>query len=201
MPVHLVLAAMGLGLAAGTLVLLAAGWSGTVARAALSLSGLAGLTVLTLSAGGRLNLGEATARELWRPQATTTELRQMIETLDTLSSALYGRVRALPVEMADPATPALAWALREYPAADPTGPEGQPPVLLMAEASAAARPPSAYLGQSVVISERWGWTGWWPPDLFRWWIDREAPTVPERWVMFVRPDVAGIGAEAPTGEP
>ena len=61
--------------------------------------------------------------------------------------------------------------------------------------------PSEYLGQSVSIGEHWGWTGWWPPELLFWWVTREAPTLPDRWVLLVRPDIAGVEQPTSTGEP
>ena len=52
--------------------------------------------------------------------------------------------------------------------------------------------PGEYLGQSVTIGESWGWTGWLPPDLMSWLVVRDAPTVPDRWVLLVRKDVVGV---------
>ena len=52
--------------------------------------------------------------------------------------------------------------------------------------------PGEYLGQSVTIGENWGWTGFVPPDVLRWLVIREMPIAPDRWVLLVRNDIAGV---------
>ncbi|MGH2619719.1 MAG: hypothetical protein ACRDHG_04000 [Anaerolineales bacterium] len=201
MPLLLMLAVMGIGLAAAAVVLLGLGWSRAIAITVAGAAGLLVLTALSISAGGRLNLAQASARELWRPQASTLGLRDLVETIDSLSRATVGRSAALPLQLEDQVTPGLAWVLRDYPAGDGSELAGNPAVVLRREGSAAGSLPSEYLGQLVSIGEIWGWTGWGPPDLFQWWVTREAPTLPDRWVLLVRPDIAGVEQPAPIGEP
>ena len=185
-PTHFAAAAMGIGLAALTLILLAVGWSREVA---FPIAGAAAILVLLgagISAGAALNFGEPTARELYRPQASTLGLYALRESLRTLSRADTGQPDALPIEMRDRPSSALAWATRDYPVFE--GP-GSPAIVITREG---APLPSEYLGQSITIGESWGWTGWLPPDLISWLVVRDSPTVPNRWVLLVRKDVAGV---------
>ena len=201
MPLLLMLSVMGIGLAAAAVVLLGLGWSSGIAITVTGTAGLIVLAALSISAGGRLNLAQASARELWRPQASTLGLRDLVETIDSLSRAAAGRTAALPLQLEDQITPGLAWALRDYSAGDGSDLAANPPVVLMREGSGAGSLPSEYLGQSVSIGETWGWSGWGPPDLIQWWVTREAPTLPDRWVLLVRPDIAGVEQPTPLGEP
>jgi hypothetical protein len=177
---------MGIILAILALILLAVGWSRDVA---IPIAGAAAILVLLgvgISAGAALNFGEPNARELYRPQASTMGLNDLRESLRTLSRAETGRSEALPIETNDQLSPALAWATRNFPAHE--GSEN-PAIILVREG---APLPGEYLGQSVTIGESWGWIGGLPPKLMNWLVIREAPTVPDRWVLLVRKDVGGV---------
>jgi hypothetical protein len=192
-PSHFAAAAMGIGLAALAMILLAIGWSREIAQ---PIAGAAAVLVLlgaSISAGAALNFGEPTARELYRPQASTLGLNALRESLRTLSRAETGQPDALPIEMGDRPSSALTWATRDFPAFEGSG---SPAIVITREG---APLPGEYLGQSVTIGESWGWTGWLPPDLMSWLMVRDAPTVPDRWVLLVRKDVAGV-EELPTVE-
>ena len=185
-PTHIVAAAMGVGLAALAVILLAVGWSREVA---IPIAGAAAILVLLgagISAGAALNFGDPTARELYRPQVSTLGLNALRESLQTLSRAETGRPEALPIAISDRPSPALAWATRDYPAYEGSG---DPAIILVREG---APLPGEYLGQSVTIGESWGWTGGLPPDLMSWLVIRDTPTVADRWVLLVRKDVAGV---------
>jgi hypothetical protein len=185
-PTHIAAAAMGVGLAALALILLAVGWSRDVA---IPIAGAAAILVLLgagISAGAALNFGDPTARELYRPQASTLGLNALRESLQTLSRAETGRPDALPIEISDRPSPALAWATRDYPAYEGSG---KPAIILVREG---APLPGEYLGQSVTISEGWSWNGGLPPNLMSWLVIRDAPTVADRWVLLVRKDIAGV---------
>jgi len=186
LPTHFAAAGMGIALAALALILLAVGWSRDVA---IPIAGAAAILILlgvSISAGAALNFGDPSARELYRPQASTLGLNDLRESLRTLSRAETGRSDALPIETSDRPSPALAWTTRNYPAHE--GPEN-PAIILVREG---APLPGEYLGQSVTIGESWGWDGGLPPNLLSWLVIRESPTVSDRWVLLVRKDVAGV---------
>ena len=183
---HIAAAGMGISLAILALILLAVGWSRDVA---IPIAGAAAILVLLgvgISAGAALNFGEPNARELYRPQTSTLGLNDLRESLQTLSRAETGRSDALPIETNDRPSSALAWATRNYPKHE--GSEN-PAIILVREG---APLPGEYLGQSVTIGESWGWVGGLPPNLMSWLVIRESPTVPDRWVLLVRKDVAGV---------
>ena len=200
-PVLLGLAVMGIAFAAGALVLLGLGWSRQVALIVTGTAGLIVLLALSLSAGAGLNFAESSARELWRPQASTLGLRGLHDSIRTLSEAKTGQPTGLPIQLGDESTPALAWTLRSYSRSDSLDPANSPPLVLIREGAEANSLPSEYLGQSVTIGERWDWTGWYPPDLLGWWLTRDAPTRPARWVILARQDVAGVEQLVPITEP
>lgn len=183
---HLAAAAMGTGLAVLALILLAVGWSKDVA---VSIAGAAAILVLLgagISSGAALNFSEPTARELYRPQASTLGLTALRESLQTLSRAETGQPDALSIEMRDRPSLALAWELRDYPIFESSG---SPAIVIIREG---APLPGEYLGQSVTIGESWGWIGGLPPDLLSWLVVRDMPTLSDRWVLLVRKDVAGV---------
>ncbi len=185
-PTYFAAAIMGFGLAALTVILLAIGWS---KQLAFPIGGAAAVLVLLavgISAGAGLNFREPSASELYRPQANTLGLTALRESLSTLSRAQTGRPDALPIEMRDRPTPGLVWTIRDYPSFE--GP-GAPAIVLIREG---APLPGEYLGQSVTVGETWGWTGWLPPDLLSWLVVRDLPTAPNRWILLVRKDVAGV---------
>ena len=186
LPTHFAAAGMGIGLAVLALILLAVGWSRDVA---IPIAGAAAILILLgagISAGAALNFGGPSARELYRPQASTLGLSDLRESLSTLSRAETGRSDALPIETSDRPSPALAWATRNYPTHE--GSENAAIILVREGAPL----PGEYLGQSVTIGESWGWVGGLPPNLMNWLVIRELPTVPDRWVLLVRKDVAGV---------
>jgi hypothetical protein len=188
---HFAAAVMGIGLAVLALILLAVGWSREVAIPVAGASAFLVFLGVGISAGAALNFGDPTARELFRPQASTLGLNALRESLRTLSRAETGQPEALPIEMRDRPSPALAWATRNYPRFE--GSES-PAIIIIREGASL---PGGYLGQSVTIGETWGWNGRLPPDLLSWLVVREALTVPDRWVMLVRKDVAGVEELAP----
>ena len=186
---NLLAALMGVLLAVLALALLSVGWAGASAVPVAGAAALVILAALSLSAGVGLNFGEAapSGRELWRSQTSTLGLQTLGESLRTISSAETGRRNSLPVELRDSPTPALAWELRDYPEYQ-SGGQGSPVVIVREGADL----PGDYLGQSVTIGESWGWLGVAPPDLLAWWLNRELPVVPDRWVLLVRKDVARV---------
>ena len=91
--------------------------------------------------------------------------------------------------------PALAWALRGYnraggefnSLADP------PPAVLALESNSAINLLTDYMGQGMALKDRRGWDGSLPPNLLQWLVLRSAPTELERWILWVRMDIATLG--------
>ena len=196
------LAALGLVLALLALLFLGWGWSWRSALQAAGLAGLALTGAVTLSAAWHLNFTPvaATAGELWRREVSTPGLRLLGHSLQMVSQAQTGSTDALPVRVLSPATPGLAWELREFRAAS-DDPQGQAPqAVLMPVGDQLPALAEDYLGQSFTIGERWDWEGGLPPNFLRWLVTRQAPTEAVRWLLLVRSDLAGAGELAPLPE-
>ncbi len=83
------------------------------------LAGLALLGVYTLGVGARLSWwGTDNPAEPYRAEVTAPGLTALRDTLDDLSARALGERRALRVQLAEPAPPALRWQLRERLASD-----------------------------------------------------------------------------------
>lgn len=200
---NLGLAVMGLGLAILAMVFYGFGWSWSDSLDAGGITLALTLLALTFSGGWRLNFNPSAASgaELWRSETSTLGLPVLVEILETVSEVETGRRDSLEVSLQDEPPPALAWALREFKLASTQGATAEfaPPVVLMRERAQEQLQPaisSEYLGQEKVIAASWGWMGILPPQPISWWIGREAPTEAERWLLFVRADIAGLGEQS-----
>jgi hypothetical protein len=193
-----------LGLAIGALalglvitVLFGLGWSWPLAGDAVRIVALGLVTAATVSASWSLNYGAltATARELWRPQAATAETQLLLRTAHGVSMGQTGWPDALPLRLEAGASPVLAWTLRGFPldVAEGALATDQPKVILRL-IDGQERPLAAdYIGQTFSIVERKAWSGVLPSGLLRWMVLREAPSLPEQWLLLVRADVASFG--------
>ena len=98
------------------------------------------------------------------------------------------------MEVSPDITAGLIWALRDFGQArriDSFG-EIKSSVVLVPEYAAVPGLTDDYVGQFIVVAERWGWIGSLPSDLAAWWVRREAPALAERWVLFVLPETFGL---------
>ena len=184
-------------MAASLLLFFGLGWSWEVVADALGITAAIVLAAITVSAAWRLNFTANTtgARELWHPEVTTNGMRLLTDTLDNASLAYAGRPDEIAVEVQSEVNPALAWTLRGYNRAggvfnlevDPS------PAILALELDSATNLLTDYMGQSMALKERRVWDGNLPPDLLRWFVLRSAPTELERWILWVRMDIATLG--------
>jgi hypothetical protein len=178
-------------------LLIGVGWSWEAIRLGGGLAGAVLLTMMTISSSWNLNHGDARfgARELWQPSKPAYGLRQLSATIDALSRATRSGpgVLTIRIEGAE-ITPSLAWALRGVPrfSTDDTGLPEVPPLVLRPQALEAALP-GQYLGQTMILSERWDFRGPVPPDLGGWLWRRRIPVSPSAWVLYVRADLATLG--------
>jgi hypothetical protein len=187
------------------IVLFGMGWSWSTALEGAGIAALIGLFALGLSAIWSLNfrMTAAGANELWRAQATPRTLSAVRETVERISQARTGRVDAIPIQFHDSPMPSLAWALRRFPPA-PSGEVAEPAAVVLAPADADLTGLRAdYIGQQVIVSERWAWDGILPPDTITWWAHREGPAQQDVWLLLVRVDVATLGGltELPEATP
>lgn len=117
----------------------------------------------------------------------------MQATLRGVSQAKTGRTDALPVLVEGTASPALAWLLRDFASAGSIASAEQPGVILMRPQAENPALGADYVGQTVVLGDKWGWEGPIPPGALAWWVTRQAPTVGDNWLLLVRADLASFG--------
>jgi hypothetical protein len=183
-------------LLASGILLFGLGWSWGLAWRGASATAFILLLALSISAGYQLAFSPSAAsgRELWRPQSSTIGTLLLVDTLQSLSVAQTGRVEYLEMEVSPDITPGLIWALRDFGQAkvmDRFG-EVSSSVVLVPEYAAVPGLTDDFVGQVIVVAERWGWIGALPADLATWWIRRAAPALGERWLLFVQPEAFGL---------
>jgi hypothetical protein len=191
---NLGLALLALGLCGVVGVLIGLGWSWDMARISLGSAFAIILLAYSLASIWGLNfrMRAASARELWRPSASTIGLPIMMESLENISQAQTGLNYALPIQLYDEPTASLAWGLRQFERFE--NPEGNleaPPIVLAVERESGPRLRADYIGQTFKIAERQAWNTILPPNFLQWIIQRNPPTVPEHWLLLLRGDLTG----------
>jgi hypothetical protein len=184
-----------LGLAAILVLLFAVGWSWKAALETVSYSLVIILFAVSLSGAWSLSHAEEAsgAQVLWRAQGSTIGLYKLKDSLKIASQAHTGQDYEIGLHLSGEISPALAWALRDYHNVSPTvNLEGEAvPVALAPEHDISPAFEADYFGQSISVSQHWGWDGVLPEDVLSWWIRHDAPVVQERWILFIRADVFG----------
>jgi hypothetical protein len=185
---------LALGLGIVMLLLFALGWSREAAFHAGSQAAWALLLVAVLAAIWRLNFAEPAMHggDLWHSEATSAEQAQLRRTLAMVS--VPTRVNADPVTlMAEGDLPAsLVWTLRDLPIVPSLGYQLEAsPAILLTPATGTLPLPSDYVGQTFTLSERRAWGLLTPSEAVTWWLRGTGPTLPQRWIVLVRSDLAG----------
>lgn len=149
----------------------------------------------------RVNFAETagSSANLWRHETAGPGTQLLAKTLQGLSQAHTGRIDALPVTTVAPASASMAWQLRSFPRAANAEPGSSPEVVIAAEGVVPQGLAAEYLGQTLTVGERRGWTGVLPPDPLRGWLTGQAPAQPVRWLLLVRRDLATLGLEPANG--
>jgi hypothetical protein len=179
------------------------GWNWSIPGESLGLVGFLFLIALNISSLWRLNFAStiASPQELWRSEVSTPSMRLMVETLETMSQSYMRRPDTLEVSVQGEILPSIAWAIRAFPKAGGKGGLGEFafPVVITSEEHELPPLSAEYTGQGLNILESWGWVGSLPPDPITWWIQRDAPTFAENWVLLIRTDIASLGEIGSTG--
>jgi hypothetical protein len=191
---QLYFALASLGFAAALILLFGFGWSWLETYLALQSALLISTAALTIAATRHLGSTSIPGRgvELWRARSTSPNAFLLEDTLKELARTEVGRDGGLAVDLRGGPEPILSWSLRNHTPAR-TDPEGEPPAIIIVPEAQADTPLAAeYLGQAFALIEQPGWSGVAPPDFLAWWLDRKAPTVSQRWIVFVRSDVVAL---------
>lgn len=192
-------------MAASLLLIFGMEWSWAVALDALGLAVFVMTMGLSLQATWRLNfpLRDSGARLLWSAGGTSPGLSPLLKTLENASLAERGFPHELRLQVPDDLPAPVAFALRDFPRAsgefDPG--QGAPPALLLPESQPDVQLLDEYYGQAFALIMLPAWDTNLTPNIARWWVLNEAPSDSQRWVLWVRADIAGLGEPAVDGGP
>lgn len=189
---YLGLAIIALALCVVVGLMIGLGWSWDMARASMGSAFSLLLLAFSISTLWNLNfrLSAAGAKELWREQASTIGLPVFIDTLENISQSQTGFIDSIPIQMYDEATASLAWGLRDFSEVRSNVVDA-PPIVLARQEEQAPTLSADYIGQSCKIAEYKGWMSILPPKFMEWLIRRDAPTIPEVWLLLLRQDLSG----------
>ena len=199
---QLVFALSALGFALLLVLLFGVGWSWRETLLALAASATVVLAMLSVSSSWRLNYTRQAVEtsELWRREVTTLQLPLLEETLSEIAKTVVGRTGGMPIEVIGDPTASLAWGLREHKPASQAlmgedAPAVEAPPVIIARETVQPSLPADYLGQAYAIKGHWGWPAGVPTNPLQWLMDRQGPLELERWILYVRTDVAAFGTQ------
>ena len=197
---RLALIAGVLGLGAVTSSLVGLGWSWQAARQGLVWGVCAALGVYTLAGmWGSAYLRAPGRVELWRPIPASADTGLLMKTLADLSIWKTGETDSIDVTLAVD-SPALRWALREYPRLSvvPEGDQllarGSPSIVITRQDVKGPALEASYRGQDFVIDDYPGWAGALPLNVARWLAFRLAPQGEAQVILWARVDLFPGGA-------
>jgi hypothetical protein len=173
-----------------TLVLVAYGWSLTLARLGLVWGGGAILFLLTVAAlTGATGVREPLTVELWPPAPSPAQADLLLETVEELSTWNTGDPRALPVMVAGIDSPALRWLLRDRPLEFvPSLPLNQtPPLLITTDPQLMLT--ADYRGQDFVWQKTPDWADARARDWLRWYLFHQMDSQPQAIILWARSDL------------
>ncbi len=189
----LALAIMGVSV----LVFFGIGWSWSVVAHAVGVFLLLIGYFQGIASTWRLNFSRAgyELATLWWRVAPAEGLPIAVRTLEQTALAFSGQKNELPLEIRGELPPSLVWSFRDFEKRYDVATFGleASPVILVREEDVQANFSADYIGQSLALRQRRAWDSLLPPAFFRWLITGTAPFQTERWVIWVRVDIASFG--------
>lgn len=181
-----------LGMGAISTFLIGTGWSKKAAASGLVWGISAFLGVYMFSASWNSVDGqESFANELWFPGPAAGKVTLMADTLADFSEYYIGNSTGLEV-VYQPDLASLHWMLRNLPSArysDHLAFEEPPEAIITYDSSNDPRLSAFYRGQSFSWSRSPNWGGVLPNNLPRWWLFRDAPTISNNLILWLRSDI------------
>ncbi len=181
-----------LGMGIVSTILIAAGWSKKAASHGLVWGISTFLAIYMFSTSWNSAISKTrSVNELWFPGPSAGNVAQMANTVAEFSQFFTGNATSLEVAyQVDLAS--LRWMLRKFPAAgfnEYLAPEEAPAAVITSETSQDPRLSAFYRGQSFSWSFSPNWSGDLPENLQRWWIFRDAPTISDNLILWLRSDI------------
>jgi hypothetical protein len=183
---------VGVVLLIGVVLLVSYGWSEEVALSGL-LIGLAvvccaGLISVSVNSTG---LAPEPSQELWYPEQAALSPEWVMVSIDRVHE--WNALRETPLEIAVSGfdTPGMRWVLRDE---DPVYyvdylPASSQPDILITDIQQIPEISSGYRGQDLVWSTQARWEQMLPFEYLNWLITRDAPTVSQQVILWVRTDL------------
>jgi hypothetical protein len=189
-------------LAVVAVLLVMAGWSARAARIGVvgALCIVLGLQLISNTWGISI-LRQNSVQDLWSIPPSTGQIDLLMSTLSDISSWNTGLRNQLQV-IVTVDSPALKWALRNYPYArfeSILASTESPPVVITLKGAEEPQLVQQYRGQDFVWRLYPGWTGIFPPDFINWLAFRKAPLGQEQIILWARTDVFPGGDTGATG--
>ena len=186
-----------------SVVMVAAGWSLVSARLGVMWAASVVLGLAMLSAlWGLTHLRPQAAQELWSTPPATGLADQLVETLMTLSRFNTGHDTEIEIVLLDQ-SPALRWALRQFPnlnRTDGLAATDAPPIVIASQAQQTPTLAQQYRGQDLIWHIYPGWESVLPPNVAAWLAFRQAPQATQQIILWARADVFPGGVEALSSE-
>ncbi|MCH7664141.1 MAG: hypothetical protein IH859_09780 [Chloroflexi bacterium] len=181
-----------LGMGFVSTVLIAAGWSKEAASRGLVWGISAFLAIYMFSASWNTAASQSrSVNELWFPSPSAGNVALMADTVSEFSQFFTGNDTSLEVAYQIDLA-GLRWMLRKLPAATFNAflaADETPAAIITSETSQDPRLAALYRGQSFTWSIYPNWGGDLPPNLQRWWIFRDAPTISDNLILWLRSDI------------
>ncbi len=182
----------GVVLVVAVIFLVSYGWSEEVARASLLL-GLAvifsaGMVSVSVNSTG---IGPETPYTLWYPEETVLTPEWLTVTIDRTLVWNARGTEPVSIAVAGLDSPGLRWALRHYEPLDfvPFVPPQTQPGVVLTAFGVIPEISHGYQGQSLVWARTVPWRGLTSGQYLTWLITREAPTIPQEVILWVRTDL------------
>lgn len=190
----------GVVLIVAIVLLVSYGWTEEIARVGLLLG-----VVLVFSAGmisvsvKSTGLSSETPIELWYPDEPVLFVEWLNVAIDRVLVWNSRGESPVGVAVADIDTPGMRWALHHYEPLDfvPFVPPQTQPGILITESGSVPEISYAYQGQDLVWSRRVPWRELSANQYLTWLVTRDAPTISEEIILWVRTDLmpGGLFAE------
>lgn len=174
-------------------------WGARTAWHGVALGTLGALLLFGVGAGGHAALmGTGDPRVLWHTDPVTDDLRELEDTLVTMSLRATGTPHLIDITARAPDDGALAWALRRNPNTTfvgGVGPEVRSAVVIAPQVEPEPVLGADYVGKDLIIRRAWSLDTLSWRDMIMWLYrgaSRVAPVPSDTMMLWVRSDVYGV---------
>jgi hypothetical protein len=173
-----------------SLVMVAAGWSKTVARLGGVWGGVLCLTAFTIAMStGAAGIREPRTVELWQPEPRAGRLDVLLKVANQISDLNTGYIGQIPLTIFAVDSPALHWLFRDWKLQDEStlAPDATPELVISSidQLSLTAN----YRGEALPLNEVADWEHATVSNWLKWFVYRQMPILREDIIFWVRSDL------------